>query len=87
MSFIAEMIWADWIGVVGSILIAAAYFGVSSGRMAGDQPPFQLVNLSGAVLILISLYYRPNAGAIVIEVLWVLIAVYSLIRHYRKSAP
>ena len=36
-------------------------------------------NLAGAAFILVSLYYRPNAGAIMIEVLWVLIAVWALI--------
>ncbi|GLQ35735.1 hypothetical protein GCM10007939_20180 [Amylibacter marinus] len=83
MDVIADLIWADWVGIAGSIVIASAYFGVSAGRLVGDQPPFQLANLLGAGLILISLYYRPNAGAIVIEVLWVLIAIYSLLRHYR----
>jgi len=82
MELFSNLNWADWVGIGGSVFIAAAYFGVSSGRMQGDKPPFQLVNLAGAVLILVSLYYRPNAGAILIEILWVLIAIYSLTRYW-----
>ncbi|MEM7243329.1 MAG: hypothetical protein AAF429_14185 [Pseudomonadota bacterium] len=82
MSFIAEMTGLDWLGVLGSFLIAGAYFGVSSGKLNGEAPPFQLLNLTGAVFILLSLIYRPNAGAILIEVLWIAIALYSLVRFW-----
>ncbi len=81
-NFLADMTALDWLGVLGSFLIAGAYFGVSSGRLNGEKPPFQFLNLLGAVLILLSLIYRPNAGAIMIEVLWIGIAVYSLGRYY-----
>jgi len=82
MGFIAEMTALDWIGVLGSFLIAGAYFGVSSGKLNGEAPPFQLLNLTGAIFILLSLIYRPNAGAIMIEVLWIGIALYSLGRYW-----
>ena len=42
------------------------------------------MNLIGALMILLSLYYRPNAGAILIEVLWVVIAIASLTRWMRS---
>lgn len=84
MSYISDLNVADWIGIVGSLLISLAYFGVSSGRMKGESPRFQLLNLSGAFMILYSLWFRPNAGAIIIEVLWVVIAVYSLVKYWRK---
>ncbi len=70
----------DWLGVLGSIVIASAYLAVTRGWVAADQPLFNLLNLAGAGLILWSLYYRPNAGAILIEVLWVAIAVTALLR-------
>ena len=84
MTYISDLNVADWIGIVGSLLISAAYFGVSTGRMKGESPRFQMLNLSGAFMILYSLWYRPNAGAIIIEVLWVVIAVYSLVKYWRK---
>ena len=74
----------DAIGIVGSLFIAGAYLAVTRKWLAGDQPTFQALNLIGAVLILFSLWYRPNAGAILIEVLWIIIAITSLIGLWRK---
>ena len=72
----------DWLGVLGSLIIAGAYLAVSRGWVDGAKPAFNLMNLTGAVFILVSLWYRPNAGAIVMESLWVLIALYALARYW-----
>lgn len=80
MDLLAEMTLVDWLGVLGSLLIAGAYFAVSAGRTNAGAPPFHLLNLAGAALILVSLWYRPNAGAIVIELLWAAIAIWALVR-------
>ncbi|MCP5085559.1 MAG: hypothetical protein GY952_01950 [Rhodobacteraceae bacterium] len=82
--FLAELGFIDWVGVVGSFVIAGAYFGVSGGYLNGERPPFQLFNLTGAAMILGSLWYKPNAGAIMIEVLWVTIALYWLAKHFLR---
>lgn len=84
MAWIQEMTTLDWIGVLGSFMIAGAYFGVSTGRLDGEAAPFQWLNLGGAVLILASLVYRPNAGAIMIEVLWIGIALFTLAKIYLR---
>ena len=81
----ADLNTFDYIGVLGSFLIAGAYLAVSRGWVAAERPAFQLLNLAGAVLILISLYFRPNLGAILIEVLWILIAVWSLTAWWLKK--
>ena len=70
----------DWLGVFGSLLIAGAYLAVSRAWVDAERPMFNLLNLLGSVLILWSLWFRPNAGAVMIEVLWVLIAVAALLR-------
>ncbi len=77
---LAELTLIDWIGVLGSLFIAGAYLAVSRGWVDARKPGFNLLNLLGALLILLSLWYRPNAGAILIEVLWVGIAVTALVR-------
>ena len=78
---LSDLTLIDWLGVLGSIVIAGAYLAVSRGWVDPMRPVFNLLNLTGAVLILWSLWYRPNAGAIVIEVLWVAIALNALARH------
>lgn len=74
----------DWIGILGSLIIAAAYLAVSGGRINAEHPTFQLLNLMGALLVLTSLYFRPNPGAILIEVLWTGIAIFTLFRFFRR---
>ena len=81
---LADLNIYDFVGVLGSILIAGAYLAVSRGWVAADRPAFQLINLAGAILILVSLYVRPNLGAILIEVLWVIIALWSLAAWLRR---
>ena len=84
--FFTIMTAPDWIGVVGSLMIAGAYFAVSAGNVDAERPAFQLFNLVGALLVLWSLFYRPNPGAIVIEILWAGIAIYTLMRFiWRKK--
>lgn len=82
---LADLNVFDLLGVLGSFCIAGAYLAVSRGWVAAVRPAFQLLNLVGALLILLSLYFRPNLGAIIIEVLWVIIAVWSLISWWRKQ--
>ncbi len=81
----AGMTVVDWIGVIGAVMIAGAYFSVSRGGLDAQAPGYNLLNLAGAGFILLSLCHRPNAGAIMIEVLWVAIALSALLRWYRKG--
>ena len=74
----------DLIGVIGSLTVCSAYLGVSTGRLNGESLPYQLINIVGAVLLLVSLYFRPNPGAIMIEVLWITIAVIAIGRIYLR---
>ena len=80
-SMLSSFTLIDWIGVLGSLIIAGAYLAVSSGMVDPKRPAFNLLNLLGATFILSSLYFRPNAGAILIEVLWVCIALIALARY------
>ena len=70
--------FTDLLGIIGSLMICSGYFAVSTGRMNGETLPFQFLNAGGAILLLISLYYRPNPGAILIEAIWLGIAVLAI---------
>ncbi len=73
-----DFTFLDFVGVVGSLIICAAYLAVSLKRVDPEGIPFQAANGSGAILLLISLWFRPNPGAIVIEVLWLTIAGFAI---------
>lgn len=74
----------DLVGVIGSLLICAAYLLVSVGRVDAEGVRYQLTNAAGAILLLASLWFRPNPGAIVIEALWLAIAAIGLGRALLK---
>ena len=81
---LAGFSFADGLVVIGSLVICSAYLSVSLGRIDAQRLPYQLMNIGGAVLLLTSLYYRPNLGAIMIEVLWVAIALIAIARIYLR---
>ena len=70
----------DWVGIFGSLVIAGAYFGVSNEYLRSNQATYHLLNLIGSIFILYSLFFTPNAGAIFVEILWLLIAIFALIK-------
>ena len=68
-------------GVIGSLMIAACYWASTTGRLTTADRWYHTLNLAGAMLILYSLYHRPNPGAIVIEVIWVAVSIWGIHRN------
>jgi len=91
IDYLISFNFLDWIGIIGSLMIAGAYYGVSNSHLVPEKLPFHLINLIGSTLILISLYFKPNPGAILIEILWIFIAslgIYNFLLkkiHHSKS--
>ncbi len=65
---------ADIIGIIGSILFISAF---AYANMAKELNKlwFNIANLAGAILLLISLSVHFNLAAVVLEVAWAIIAV------------
>lgn len=70
----------DVAGVFGVLLILIAYAGATNGRLDPKKVPALLLNLTGALLILLSLAYDFNLSAVLMEAAWALVAVIGLIR-------
>ncbi len=79
----------DILGVVGVLCILIAYAGATTKKLDATQAPALLLNLTGALLILVSLYFDFNLSAVLMEAAWALVAVYGLVRSAlgRKRAP
>ena len=75
-----EFSLADALGLVGVGLVVTTYGLSQTGRMANTTPLYPGLNAIGAILILYSLYFRPNPASIVIEVFWLLISLVGLAR-------
>ncbi len=77
---------ADLVGTIGALMVCAAYFMVSRGMVDPEGAAYHLVNLCGALMLLVSLWFRPNPGAILIETIWALIALLALVSLlYRRA--
>ena len=79
----------DALGVVGVLMILIAYAGATSGKLDARRAPALLLNLCGALLILVSLYFDFNLSAVLMEGAWALVAVYGLVQLVlgRSRAP
>ncbi|MDZ7626976.1 MAG: hypothetical protein U5J99_01060 [Parvularculaceae bacterium] len=75
----------DLAGYVGVAFVVGTYFLSQIGRMEVRRPLYPALNAIGAVMILWSLYHRPNPPSIVIEFFWLGISVIGLIRAMRTK--
>ena len=82
MHFLYNLSCLDWVGIIGSLMIAGAYYGVSNNYFSPEKLTYHLINLVGSLLILLSLYFKPNPGAILIELLWIFIASLGIYNYY-----
>jgi hypothetical protein len=74
----------DIIGLVGSAIFLAAFAYANLAR-ALNKVWFNLANLAGSILLLISLSVTFNLAAFVLETAWGAIAAVGLVMALRKS--
>lgn len=70
----------DLLGYAGVAFVVVTYGLSQMGRMEVKRPLYPALNGVGAVLILISLYFRPNPPSVVIEFFWLAISVVGFLR-------
>lgn len=71
-------------GTLGSGLIILAYFLNQVGRLTASDLRYPVINLIGAVLILLSLFAEWNLPTLVIESFWVAISLYGIWSYLAK---
>jgi hypothetical protein len=75
----------DIIGWVGSVEVIAAYALNSYKVIKPDSFLFQILNLTGAIFLIINTVYLESYPSTFINVVWVVIASSSLIKMYLKK--
>ena len=70
--------WYDFLGNIGVLLILLSYLLLQMKRIKSQSMYYSLMNATGALLILVSLYYNFNLSAFVMEIFWLLISLYGL---------
>jgi len=70
----------DIIGSLGAFLIIFAYFLLLTEKTAFNSFTYLILNFIGSLLIIISLLKNFNLGSFIIEIFWVLITLYGILR-------
>jgi predicted membrane protein len=73
------------IGFIGMIFIVYAYFLLQANKIDGKSYRFQIINLVGAILLLISLFVHFNLGSFIIEVFWIIITLYGIYNNVKGN--
>jgi hypothetical protein len=72
--------WYDFLGNIGVALMVLGYLLLQAEKIRSSDLSYSLMNGLGALLVVISLLYRFNLSAFLVEAFWFLISVYGLIR-------
>ena len=70
--------WFDLVGNVGVLLMVIAYLLLQLEKMSSSALSYLLLNAMGAILVIISLVFRFNLSAFLMEGFWLLISLYGL---------
>ncbi len=77
--------WVDIAGWAGVLALLAAYFLVSTRRLEGDSPLYQVLNAVGSLLLIVNSAYYGAFPSVGINVAWIGIALYALGRRGLQS--
>ena len=75
----------QWIGFFGMIFLVLAYFLLQTNKYTIHSLQYQLLNLIGAILLLISLFVHFNLGSFIIEVFWIIITIYGIFVNIKEK--
>ncbi|WP_294077556.1 hypothetical protein [Sphingomonas sp.] len=74
------MDWVDVVGWAGAGLVLVAYALLSAGRVDGRGAAYQLMNVFGAIGMLINGYVRGALPSAALNLIWMGIGIYVLAR-------
>lgn len=81
-----DLAWYDGVGLLGTGMILLAFALLQAGRLSGTGLAYQLLNLFGAAGILVSLLGTFNLSVFLLEIAWVAVSLYGIVRSLRARA-
>jgi len=73
------------IGIIGAITLLYAYAMISKGKLTNTSPVYHIYNLTGAFLVSINASHMEALGALILNVAWMIIALWHLIKNRQKK--
>lgn len=74
----------DVIGMSGTALVVIAYVLLQLQKLSASSLVFNVMNLLGAILLMISLLFNFNLASMVIEVFWIGASLLGLYRAFKE---
>ena len=74
--------WSDFLGIVGVFLYISSYFGLQAGMIKGQGYLYATLNTLAAAFVLLSLLEHFNLSSAVIQVTYIGISVFGMVRFY-----
>ena len=75
----------DVIGMSGTALVVGAFFMLQLGKAQANGLIYNLMNLFGAILLLVSLCYNFNLASFVIELFWIAASLIGLYKYHKAK--
>lgn len=75
----------DFLGNIGVFLILAMYLSLQLGKISASSYYYSVLNALGALFILISLYFQFNLSAFIIELCWLVISLFGMVKSLKKA--
>ena len=80
--------WYDWAGYLGVALVLLAFLLLQARKLHGNGLVYQLMNIFGAIGVMLSLLFGAfNASAFVMQVAWLVIGIYGIVRRRIPRIP
>ena len=79
-------VWFDAIGWVGAAALLVAYAMVSHRKLEGDSATYQLLNISGSLLLAANTIFYGSYPSTFVNLIWAAIAVFSIMTRKRLES-
>jgi hypothetical protein len=79
-------VWFDALGWVGAAALLVAYAMVSHKKLQGDSGTYQLLNISGSVLLAANTIFYGSYPSTFVNLIWAAIAIFSIAMRKRFSS-
>jgi hypothetical protein len=72
--------------IVGALMLLGAFAGAQLRLLRPDAFPYLILNLLGSALLAVLAYIEQQWGFLLLEGVWALVSLWSVLRHLRGEA-
>ena len=81
-----NQVWFDGVGWVGAAALLVAYAMVSHKKLEGNSAAYQLLNISGSLLLAANTIFYGSYPSTFVNLIWAGIAVFSIAARRRIAS-